>query len=135
MNRFHDNAVAALNKHYLDRFVPEAARILSRASGEEIGEVLLNLPIEKSILLWGRLHPDVVEKVMDWLPDKLLRELFMRSEPVPVSRMLTRMPRERQEYCMGLLTSEKRAEIRRLLEYPENSAGSLMDTRILGSGS
>lgn len=126
-----DHAVIALNRDYIANFVGEAARTLSRTSAEELSEVLLDLPIEKSIDLWGHLSPDVIENLLEKIPESRLREFFMRSEPVAVSRMLSRLPQEKKGKCMDLLSSEKKTEISQLLEYPENSAGNLMDTRFL----
>ncbi|MCB2182484.1 MAG: magnesium transporter [Desulfobulbaceae bacterium] len=131
MTMLPENAVAALNKDYLERFSNEAFRTLSRAPSGEIVEILQDLPLMKSIDLWDHLHPDVVENVIDKIPEGLLREFFMRSEPVSASRTLSRLQKEKQHFCMGLLSAEKQSEIRQLLEYPENSAGRLMDSRFL----
>lgn len=131
MTMSYANAVSALNKDYLTRFFGESSRLLSRASSEELSAILLDLPVEKSIQLWDELPSDVIENVIDKIPETQLRNLFMRSNPVSASRKLSRLPDQKKQYCMGLLTPEKRAEINRLLEYPENSAGRLMDTNIL----
>ena len=103
----YENAISALNNDYLGRYIEEASRNLSRASSKEIAEVILALPVHKAITLWSNLHPDIVEKILSKIPEKLLRELFMRADPVHVSKMLRRMSNDNKEFCMSLLSSSK----------------------------
>ncbi len=131
MTMAYENAIVALNRDYLTRFAKEASRTLSRTSTDEIAAVLQNLPILESINLWGHLRPDVIENLLDKIPGDQLREYFNRSEPVKVARMFSRLLKEKQRQCMELLSTEKQAEISQLMEFPENSAGSLMDTRFI----
>ena len=112
MTMVYENAIVALNRDYLDRFIKEAARTLSRTSSDEIASVLKDMPIIESIHLWGHLHPDIIENLLDKISEDKLRQYFTHSEPVTVSRMISRLPKEKQQSCMSLLSSEKQSEIR-----------------------
>jgi magnesium transporter len=70
------------------------------------------------------LLPDILAKIDD---DKVGR-LIVRADPDDAVRFIDCLPKERRERIMGLLDPERRAEVRELISYPEETVGRLMTT-------
>jgi magnesium transporter len=131
MGKDFDNAVLTLNREYLTRYPAEAAGVLGTMRARDIARVLEAQPIQQSSAAWERLSPDIAAEVLIYTPESFAQELLSAADPVKSARTLMRLPAESRSRFMQIFGEEKRAQMLDLLQYPEGSAGSLMDTRFV----
>jgi magnesium transporter len=115
---------------FLQRHPTDAARLLEGQPTAEIVEVLSGLaPAEAGRLLEGltpALAADVVAGLDQGAAQRLLPQIDLRT----VAALMARLDPETREARLAWLDRATEQEIRALMSYPSESAGSLMDARV-----
>lgn len=88
-------------------------------------------PISVLISAWKRLSPDIGMRAIDPLPDDHAAEVLGQMDPSRAAALLSMRDAEARERYLGRLTETKADELRTILAYPADSAGALMDPRVL----
>ncbi len=81
--------------------------------------------------VWDKLASDVEQAVIELLPDDMVRHLLTELEPALAAGLLVRLEPEQRQHCLTLLDPQIVAELSKLMDYPPDSAGQLMDPRIV----
>ncbi len=126
-----DNAVEALNLRYLLDYPGEAARQLERMDAQEVADLLSQQPPHAVVPVWEQLSSDVEQAVIGLLPDPLVRHIVSELEPALAVALLVRLEPEQRRHCLALLDPQVGAELAKLMDYPADSAGQLMDPRVV----
>ncbi len=124
------SADAALTHRYLLDYPHEAARLFEAMDADEAAALLAHQPPHAALPAWQALAPDVALEVLLRLPDPLARHLLSEAEPVASVAVLTQLEPEPRESWLATLDAEVGRELRELLQYPEDSAGRMMDPRV-----
>lgn len=125
------HAVHALNRAFLRRHPLPAQHAANQLAVEDIVELLQTQPATDMVLLWDELMLDVATAALQQLPEVSARQILQRGEPVHAARVLVRLDEEERQRMMAYVDSTRQRELSALVQYPENSAGSLMDPRFL----
>ncbi|MDZ7641545.1 MAG: magnesium transporter [Desulfurivibrio sp.] len=129
---FQENpANLALSREYVRRFPAEAAQTAGLMAKEEIARLLAGLPIQEAIPFWQQLDQSVAAMVLDDLPATQRVALLSHADPTAMARLLARLPERRREPTLAGLAPAKAQELAALVDYPEDSAGALMDIRFV----
>ena len=131
MSEGAEAAVAALNLRYLLDYPREAARRIEAMPASEVSTMLAAQPVHAVVPVWQSLATDVEQAVFIALPQQRALELLAELEPARSAALLNRLDEEERENYKRLLSAQVAAEIRALMEYPPDSAGQLMDPRVL----
>lgn len=131
MNTNAGAAVAALNLHFLLDYPGEAARRMELMRIEEVAELLAAQPLHAVVPVWEQLASDVEQAVLELLPDPMVRHLLTELEPAPAAALLAQLDPELRRHCLALLDTQIATELQKLMAYPADSAGQLMDPRIV----
>ncbi|MGB7988866.1 MAG: magnesium transporter [Candidatus Methylophosphatis roskildensis] len=131
MNSGADAAVAALNLRFLLDYPREAARLIEAMPAREVGAMLAAQPVHAVVPVWHSLATDVEQAVFTELPEQRAAELLAEVEPARGAALLSRLDEDERARYMGLLDAQVAAEIRALMQYRADSAGQLMDPRVL----
>ncbi len=124
-------AVKALQAELLDKYPKEATRLLEKLPAAQIASILSQQPLTLSLKVWERLVADIAMRVLEHLNVNQRAELLARVDPArTVSWLVICSPELRAQY-LAELPEELAAEQHSLLAFPANSAGSLMDPRVL----
>ncbi len=123
-------AVNVLNQRYLLDYPHEAARELERMPPEGAAELLGAQPPRAVVRAWQALAPDVACAVLERVPEALARELLAESEPAVSAAVLAQLEAAARARLLALLDPQVARELRELLQYPQDSAGRLMDPRV-----
>jgi magnesium transporter len=123
-------AVAALNQKFLVDFPGEAARELEAMPAAEAAELLADQPRRAAVRAWEALTPDFAREVLEALPEALARHVLAEAEPASSVAVLTQLEAGERDALLGKLDKEVARELRELSDYPENSAGRIMDARV-----
>ena len=131
MNTAAVAAVAALNLRFLLDYPREAARRIEAMPAREVSEMLAAQPLHAVVPMWHSLATDVEQAVFIELPQTRAAELLAELEPARSAALLNRFDEDERERYKGLLNAQVAAEIRALMQYRPDSAGQLMDPRVL----
>ncbi|MBK5106375.1 MAG: magnesium transporter, partial [Burkholderiales bacterium] len=124
-------AVAALNLRFLLDYPREAARRIEAMPAPEVSALLAAQPLHAVVPVWHSLATDVEQAVFTALPEGRAAELLAELEPARAAALLNRLGEEERERYKQLLSTQVAAEIRALMQYRPDSAGQLMDPRVL----
>ncbi|MDA0748220.1 MAG: hypothetical protein O2954_16985, partial [bacterium] len=123
------NAVHALNRGFFQLYPDEAAKVLDALPAWETVELLEAEPSEGAVEIFSRLNPDVATKVIEQMDRDLFRNIFTGINPVRGAMLLTRVDTDAADARLRDLPAGVASELRELMSYPADSAGSLMDPR------
>jgi magnesium transporter len=124
-------AVAALNLRFLLDYPREAARRIEAMPAGEVSVLLAAQPVHAVVPVWHSLATDVEQAVFIALPERRAAELLAELEPARAAALLNRLGEEERERYKQLLSAQVAAELRALMQYRPDSAGQLMDPRVL----
>lgn len=116
---------------FLQRFPKEAAEILNSTSEDEILNYLQNQPINSAREIFLKLNSSVSSNVLKKMDDALFSDLFTKIDAYTGARLISRLEKDAGSQKLSLLPKKLSEEIQELLTYPPESAGFLMDTRII----
>lgn len=123
-----------LVERYLDRFPNEAVEILNSLSLEELGEFLGSLEPVRAAAVLERLSDLVAADCLAQLDESAWQRIAARLDPYRAALLISRLAEEQREALLKVLDTPLGDEIRELMSYPADTAGSIMDTRILSFG-
>ena len=125
------HAIHALNQAFLHHHPIAAQRAVNLLSVNELVTLFASLEAAEIATLWDRLVLDKAIALLRILPETNQRRIMQRSNPVLLARVLVRLPDEQRLQLMGYVDQARQRELSELVQYPENSAGALMDQRFL----
>ena len=119
----------------ITRFCQEApqsaASRLETLSVEDAIEILEQVPQEVALEVWSALSPNMSADMVELLDDSDALAILKGIDPGRSASILTIIESERSEVLMAGMEPSLSREIRELMVYPIDTAGALMDTRIL----
>lgn len=125
------NAVHALQRDLVENHPDDAVLLLERQAPTEVAELLARHPITATLPVWERLSPDVGIRALEALPPTQAVEILRHMDPSRAAAMLAMRDVEAREKYLERLQDTEAQELRAILSYPMDSAGALMDPRIL----
>jgi magnesium transporter len=125
------NAIHALQRDLLENHPEDAVRLLERESPDEIAEVLTRQPVSATAPVWERLSPDIAIGAIAALSEAQALDVLQHIDPTRAAAMLSACDAETRNRFLDLLPEAEAEELRTILSYPADSAGALMDPRVL----
>ena len=116
---------------FLTTFPEEVARRLETAPAEEAARLLSKQPAARAARVIERLTPQWAAGIIALIPDEPAREILGEVELTKVAALLSRLDREDGDRLLNLLPPSVFREVRDLMAYPPDTAGSLMDPRAM----
>ena len=104
------------------------ATILEELQPREVWVVLDHADLRRRVEIFEYIALRRQTELVDQLDKRRLSELLEEMSPDDRVDLLSRMPHDRVEDLLPLIAQAERNDIRRLLSYDENSAGSIMTT-------
>ena len=124
-------AIQALQRDLVENHPDDAVQLLERLPPAEVAGVLSGHPISVTVAVWNRLSPDVGIQAIDALPETQMATVLRNMDPSRTAAMLSMRDPEAQENYLARLPQTHADELRAILAYPADSAGALMDPRVL----
>ena len=125
------HAVHALNHAFLRSHPVESQQVVNQLSTSDVIELLQLQPVTEMVKLWDGLMLEKALSVLQQLPEEYARQILQRGDPVHMARILVRVGEDERQHMMTFVDGARRRELSSLVQYPDNSAGSLMDPRFL----
>jgi len=128
------DAARALNNEYLKQHPDEVARFLDgRGPAETAALIATAVPLTAAQIL-ERLNPRVAADALLRLSPEAARLVVTAMNPSRGAPIIVSMPVEERDALLARLEPRVANEIREILSYPSESAGTLMDPRITAFG-
>jgi magnesium transporter len=124
-------AIDALNRRFLTDYPREAAHHLEELSTAKAAGVLAQQPVHVIAPVWQHLAQDTEERLLAALPDRLRSALLAELDPSPCAALLNRLDAETRARYLAPLNPEIARELNELMRFPPDSAGQLMDPRVM----
>ncbi|HSJ64058.1 MAG TPA: magnesium transporter [Gemmatimonadaceae bacterium] len=124
--------LATLARTYLREFPDEATRVLDDLPPDDIAVMLGREHAHHLVPLLERMEPSLAARVLEALPDDLSLAVLSAMDPARSVPMLGWIDDAPRGALLDRLEAGLARELRRMAEYPEATAGRLMDPRALG---
>jgi magnesium transporter len=124
------DAARALNSEYLKQHPDEVARYLDGRGPAEAAALIAAAPPAIAAQVVERLNPRVAAESLLRIAPEAARPVVMSMNPARAAPVVVSMPVPEREALLSRLDQRRANEIREILSYPSESAGSLMDPRI-----
>jgi magnesium transporter len=113
---------------FVAKYPDDAARALQDLGPDDVAAIVERSRAIDAARLIGRLGPDTASRVLARLPAGAAQAVLALADPEVATACLRRLSGEIDlAAVLSSLPAPRRHEVQSLLNYPENSAGSLMD--------
>ncbi|MDH5444726.1 MAG: magnesium transporter [Gammaproteobacteria bacterium] len=126
-----EQTVQALNQTYLQRYPAEAVATIAGMRIADVTELLTSQSMNEAITIWQQLPTEIASAELNRLPDELCKQLLLRADAVRIARSLVRLDEADRQRILLFSDPLKQRELSELAQYPEDSAGSVMDVRFV----
>ena len=106
----------------------DLAEIVSDLNKLESGQLLDSLDVPHLADTLEEVEPEFQAQLVERMPDEKVADVLEEMEPDEAADLLADLPEERKEDLLALMEKDEAADVRKLLAYPEDSAGGIMTT-------
>jgi magnesium transporter len=106
----------------------DVAEIIDDLNKLEGGQFLQSLDLERLADTLEEVEPDFQASLIEGMPDEKVADVLEKMEPDEAADLLAELPEERSANLLALMESDEAEDVRKLLTYPEDSAGGIMTT-------
>lgn len=124
------DAARALNTEYLKQHPEEVARFLDGRGPAETAALIATAMPSTAAQILERLNPRVAADALLRLSPEAARLVVTAMNPARGAPIIVSLPAQERDALLARLEPRIATEIREILSYPSESAGSLMDPRI-----
>ncbi len=132
MNDHISNIDDQLHQVLFSKYPAESVRQLEQLDPEDAAVLMESLPVSKTLNIWERLSPQLAGRILENMPDNYSGELMQSIEPNRgASILLAIFDLEKREQIISATSPSAAADLRRALSFEPESAGALMETRVM----
>jgi magnesium transporter len=106
----------------------DLAEIISDLNRTDGSTLLESLDPKTAADTLGEVEPDLQASLVEDMSDRRAANLLGEMAPDEAADLLAELPEERSRSLLGMMEKEEAADVRKLLTYPEDSAGGIMTT-------
>jgi magnesium transporter len=137
------NSVESLNNLLASGTMQQVSRMLNSLHPAEIAGILETLPLGKRKYVWELIDPklegDILVELGDQVRDTVIREMEPAEVVAAVENLdaddmadvILSLPEAVIRETLASLDKQRRQQVETVLSYPEDTAGGLMDTRVV----
>jgi Mg2+ transporter MgtE len=106
----------------------DLAEILSDLTRQEGSKILETLDIETLADTLEEVEPDFQVSLIERMSDERVADVLEEMAPDEAADLLSELPQERKQDLLELMEDDEAEDVRKLLTYPEDTAGGIMNT-------
>lgn len=106
----------------------DIANILSDMNRSQSSELLDTLNLEQLADTLEEVEEDFQVSLVENMPNEKVADVLEEMSPDEAADLLAELPKERSKILIDLMEDEEAQDVRKLLAYPEESAGGIMTT-------
>jgi magnesium transporter len=131
MNPALENAAHVLQRDFIEHHLEDALKQIEKMSPRDIAEVLSKHAVTTTTPVWERLSPEIGMRALEILPIEDAVKILSALDPTRAVALLSMRDELTRENYLKQLPVAEANELRAILTYPRDSAGALMDPRVL----
>lgn len=112
----------------------DLAEIVSDLTRAESGKFLEALDIETLADTLEEVEPDFQAHLVETMPDEKVADVLEEMAPDEAADLLAELPEARSQELLELMEDDEAEDVRKLLAYPEDTAGGIMTTEYIAIG-
>ncbi|WP_250657033.1 magnesium transporter [Alkalimarinus coralli] len=125
------SAASVLTQAFLRNFPRDAARELETMAVEDAAGILISAPTFVRQRVYSLITAPIAAQLLKQTNDTIASELLRSMDAGPCAALLSRFEDAERDHYLALLGKEDAHQLRELMDYPSNTAGYMMDTRVL----
>lgn len=106
----------------------DIAEIIADLNRLESRHLLESLDVEHLADTLEEVEPEFQASLLEGMPDEKVADVLEEMEPDEAADLLAELPKERSADLLALMEKDEAEDVRKLLSYPEDSAGGIMTT-------
>ena len=106
----------------------DLAEILSDLTRQEGSKILETLDIETLADTLEEVQPDFQVSLIERMTDDRVADVLEEMAPDEAADLLAELPQDRKHELLKLMEADEAEDVRKLLTYPEDTAGGIMNT-------
>jgi magnesium transporter len=106
----------------------DLAEILSDLNRSESNRFLEALDVKTVADTLEEVEPDFQASLVESMPDEKVADILEEMAPDDAADLLAELPEDRSQELLNLMEDEDAEDVRKLLSYPEDTAGGIMTT-------
>jgi CBS domain-containing protein len=109
----------------------DLAEIISDLSRVESSRLLESLDLETLADALEEVEPDFQASLIERMPNEKVADVLEEMSPDEAADLLAELPQDRSQELLELMEDEEAEDVRKLLTYPEDTAGGIMTTEFI----
>jgi magnesium transporter len=109
----------------------DLAEILSDLNRQEGSKFLEALDVKTLADTLEEVEPDFQASLIEQMPDERVADVLEEMAPDEAADLLAELPEGRSQELLNLMEDDEAEDVRKLLAYPEDSAGGIMNTEFI----
>ena len=109
----------------------DLAEILSDLTRQESSKLLDALDVKTLANTLEEVEPEFQASLIQQMPDERVADVLEEMSPDEAADLLAELPEERSQELLRLMEDEEAEDVIKLLAYPEDSAGGIMNTEFI----
>jgi magnesium transporter len=106
----------------------DLAEILSDLTRQDGSKILESLDIETLADTLEEVEPEFQASLIERMPDDRIADVLEEMAPDEAADLLAELPQDRKDDLLKLMEDEEADDVRKLLTFPEDTAGGIMNT-------
>ena len=115
-------------QHLAELHPADVAEILSDMNKLESNRFLQSLDVEQLADTLEEVEPEYQASLVEGMEDEKVADVLEEMEPDEAADLLAELPRGRSQDLLALMEKDEAEDVRKLLTYPEDTAGGIMTT-------
>ncbi len=112
----------------------DLAEIISDLTRAEGGKLLESLDVKTVADTLEEVEPDFQASLVESMPDEKVADVLEEMSPDAAADLLAELPKDRSQELLNLMEYKEAEDVRKLLAYPVDLAGGIMNTEFVAIG-
>ncbi len=130
-NQNMETALDSLTEKFFKEAPSSAAYRLETITVKSAAEILERIPIATASAVWEILNPHYGAQIINHLPVEFAGEILTGIDPGRAASILALVDQQTKDSVLSIFDEPTAHKISELIDYPHDSAGGLMDSRVL----
>lgn len=130
-NQNVETALDVLAEKFCKEAPSSAAYRLETITAKAAAEILQRVPVATASAVWEMLNANCGAQIIDNLPTEVAGEVLSSIDPGRAASILALVDSQTKESVLSIVDEPTAHKISELIDYPQDSAGGLMDSRVL----
>lgn len=131
MTRPLTSAVQLLQKLFMQRYPKDSAIIIEKHVPKKMAPLLSKQPLDVLVPVIEGVPFDTAAELLPFLPDKVAIQLLENVKTNIAVSILGRCTKDTKKKYLNMFSNSHKQEMKRLLSYPADTAGHIMNAKVL----